>query len=172
MGNTILEQVDEMTYLGVIIDKNLTWKSQTDNLCKKLSRSAGIFSKLRYFVDKTTLLKTYHTIFNSHLQYAILCWGATSSTNINRIQVLQNKAVRNITKAPIFTRLDFLYLNLRILKVQDLHKLEVIKFMHSHHHGLVPSFFSSFFQKVNRSHNRTTRNATSSNYTVKWCRTS
>ena len=37
-----------------------------------------------------------------------------------------------MTKAPVFFRLDNYYHNLRILKVQDLHQLELAKFMHSH----------------------------------------
>ena len=172
MGNTTLEQVDEMKYLGVYIDSALTWNSHINYLSKILSRSAGIFSKLRYYVDRATILKTYHSLFNSHLQYGILCWGATSAENINRIQVLQNKAIRNITKAPMFSRLDNHYLNLRLLKVQDLFKLEVIKFMHNHHNSISPDYFVNFFQKVNRSHAHSTRASNSEKYVIKACRTS
>ena len=172
MGNTTLEQVDEMKYLGVYIDSALTWNSHINYLSRILSRSAGIFSKLRYYVDRATILKTYHSLFNSHLQYGILCWGATSAENINRIQVLQNKAIRNITKAPMFSRLDNHYLNLRLLKVQDLFKLEVIKFMHNHHNSISPDYFVNFFQKVNRSHAHSTRASNSEKYVIKACRTS
>ena len=106
----------------------LTWNDQIDYLSKKLSRSTGIFSKLRYYLDRTTLLQMYHSLFNSHLQYGILCWGSASATSLNKIQVLQNRAIRNMTKSPRFYRLDNHYLNLRILKVNDLFNLEVAKF--------------------------------------------
>ena len=47
MGNVFLKRVDSVKYLGVIVDENLTWEKQIEYLSSKLSRSAGIFSKLR-----------------------------------------------------------------------------------------------------------------------------
>ena len=48
---------------------------------------------------------------------------------------MQNKAIRNMNKAPRYYRLDNYYLNQRILKVQDLYELEIAKFMHAHFHN-------------------------------------
>ena len=122
--------------------------NKSSHLSSKLSRSAGIFSKLRYYLNQKTLIEMYHALFNSHLQYAILCWGSTFVTNLHRLQVLQNRAIRNMMKAPRYFRLDNYYLNLRILKVCDLYNLEVAKFMHNHHNQLLPDCFSSFFTDV------------------------
>ena len=123
----------------------MTWTKQIEYLLSKLSRSAGIFSKLRYYVNKEVLVQVYHAFFNSILQYAILCWGSTTNTNLNRLQVLQNRAIRNMSKCPKFFRLDNYYLNFRVLKVRDLYNLEVAKFMHGHFNNSLPNCFSSFF---------------------------
>ena len=37
-------------YLGITIESNLRWNLHIASLCKKLSQSAGIISKLRHFV--------------------------------------------------------------------------------------------------------------------------
>ena len=171
MGDVSLEHVKSIKYLGVMLDEEITWNNQIDKLSSKLSRSAGIFSKLRYYLDQGTLLQTYHSLFNSHLQYAILCWGSTSSTNLHRIQVLQNRAIRNMTKSPRFFRLDNHYLNLRILKVKDLYKLEAAKFMHSHFHQTLPVCFNSFFRERRNVIVRETRNTRNRNYDIISCRT-
>ena len=133
----------------------------------KLSRSAGIFSKLRYYLNKEVLIRVYHALFNSHLQYGILCWGSTNVSNLNRLQILQNRAIRNISKAPRFYRLDNYYLNYRILKVHDLYDLEISKFIHSHYNEKLPFCFNTFFQLSN---NRSTRNTTNNTYSVPYYR--
>ena len=169
MGNIELERVKSVKYLGVMLDEGVTWSEQIDFLATKLSRSAGIFSKLRYYLNTKVLIEMYHALFNSHLQYAILCWGSTTSTNLNRLQILQNRAIRNITKSPRFFRLNNHYLNLRILKVRDLYNLEVAKFMHGHFHQTLPVCFSSFF-KENDSHDHYTRSRSRRNYLAVNCR--
>ena len=167
MGNVLLKRVKSVKYLGVMLDENITWSEQIEYLSTKLSRSAGIFSKLRYYLNKEVLIRVYHALFNSHLQYGILCWGSTNVSNLNRLQILQNRAIRNISKAPRFYRLDNYYLNYRILKVHDLYDLEISKFIHGHYNEKLPSCFNTFFQLAN---NRSTRNTANKAYYVPYYR--
>ena len=109
MGDVMLQKVSSVKYLGVILDEKVSWSDHMEYLTTKLSRNAGIFSKLRYYLNKETLIKVYHALFNSHLQYATLCWGTTNCTNLDRLQVLQNRAIRNMFKAPRYFRLDNYY---------------------------------------------------------------
>ena len=172
MGSVTLRSVKSVKYLGVILDEKVTWSEHIDDLSKRLSSAAGIFSKLRYYINTKTMIEMYHSLFNSKLQYAILCWGSASATKISKLQVLQNKAIRNMNKAPRYYRLDNLYLNQRILKVHDLYNLEVAKFMHSHFHGLLPICFSTFFVESRYLHRYNTRHSSLRNYNVTNFRTS
>ena len=170
MGNVILEKVKSIKYLGVMLEEKITWSNQIEYLSGKLSRCAGIFSKLRYYLNREVLLQTYHSLFNSHLQYAILCWGSASITSLSCLQVLQNRAIRNMTKSPRFFRLDNQYLNLRVLKVRDLYNLEIAKFMHSHFHNALPQCFVSFFREIRGLNHHDTRSSRRRNYEVHACR--
>ena len=172
MGSVTLRRVKSVKYLGVILDEKVTWSEHIDDLSKRLSSAAGIFSKLRYYINAKTMIEMYHSLFNSKLQYAILCWGSASATKISKLQVLQNKAIRNMNKAPRYYRLDNFYLNQRILKVHDLYNLEVAKFMHSHFHGLLPICFSTFFVEIRYLHRYNTRHSSLRNYNVTNFRTS
>ena len=171
MGNVILKRVETVKYLGVMLDHNVTWCDQIEYLSTKLARSAGIFSKLRYYLNTNTLIQMYHALFNSHLQYGILCWGSTFETYLNRLQVLQNRAIRNMMRAPRFFRLDNYFLNLRILKVRDLYNLEVAKFMHSHNNKTLPDCFLSFFRESSQNHTHYTRASNDILYNTIRCRT-
>ena len=58
-------------YLGIYLEKQLTWNFKCNEIKRKWSRSCGLLAKLRYFV-KTDLLRTMHFAnFDSILRYAI-----------------------------------------------------------------------------------------------------
>ena len=44
IDNACIKQVDSADYLGVMFDSNLTWKNRINELCLKLSKTAGILS--------------------------------------------------------------------------------------------------------------------------------
>ena len=112
MGNTTLERVKSMKYLGVILDENFNWSEHATHLKKKLASAVGIISKLKYYVETNTLVQVYHALFASRLHYAITCWGSTFDTLLSPIKVLQNRAIRFISKISRYTRLHVVYLNL------------------------------------------------------------
>ena len=74
------------------------------------------------------------------------------------LRVLQNRAIRFISRAPRFRRLDNDYLNLRLLKLDDLYQLSIYKFMHQYFNDKLPSYFSNFFLTPNNSKQNTRRN--------------
>ena len=169
MGNTNLERVQHIKYLGVILDEQLTWKSHILYVRKKLSSSCGILSKLRHYLDVVTLKKVYYALFQAHLQYAIICWGSANKTSLQPLKIIQNRAIRYLYRAPRYTRLDYLYLNLRILKLEDLFELELGKFMHQFYNNKLPKSFAGFFLEVCKSHQRNTRAANTLKYVVNKC---
>ena len=75
MGNAELEQVKSVKYLEVMLHKQVTWANQIEYLKSQLSRSAGIFSKLRYYLNTETQMEMYHALFNSHLLYMLSSVG-------------------------------------------------------------------------------------------------
>ena len=54
-----LELKDYVKYLGIFIDKNLSWKHYIDYIAIKVSRSVGLITKLRRFLPVHTLLNIY-----------------------------------------------------------------------------------------------------------------
>ena len=80
-----------MNYLGMYIDKYLNWNQHIEELSKKLSRTNGILSKLRYNASLDTCIQVYYALFFSRLTYGCNVWGLTSEENINTIERLQKK---------------------------------------------------------------------------------
>jgi len=71
-----IERVDSYKYLGVVIDKDLTWTENTDSIIKKLKPRMYCLRKLRSFNVNTKLLEMfYSSILSSVLSFGISVWG-------------------------------------------------------------------------------------------------
>ena len=146
-----------------MLDDEFNWKSHISYLTSKLSNSVGVLSKLRYFTNTQTILQVYNSLVSSHLNYALIAWGSANNTTLQPLRVLQNRAIRFISRAPRFHRLDIDFRNLMILKLDDLHKLALSKFMYQYYHDKLPDYFSEFFAVAEVTHRYVTRLRLNSN---------
>lgn len=79
-------------YLGVLIDFNLSWKTQVDSVVlKKIKRSIGMLSKLLYYVNITLLINLYYSLIYPFLTYGILLWGNAYTTTLQPLYILLKK---------------------------------------------------------------------------------
>ena len=59
-----LYETDSAKYLGIQIDKRLTWKQQINHVALKLNKANAMLSKLRHVLDIKTLRSVYYAIFD------------------------------------------------------------------------------------------------------------
>ena len=74
INNKPIKEVDEVKFLGVIIDNNLNWSAHIKYLVKKLRSAAATLSRIRHWIPKDNYLTIYHALFESHLTYGITVW--------------------------------------------------------------------------------------------------
>ena len=86
-----IQEVSTVKYLGVTFDSNLTWKNHVNELCLKLSKTEGVFSKLRYYVN-VDILMLYYSLIYPFLCYGIQVWGPTYPTYPKPVTTLQNES--------------------------------------------------------------------------------
>ena len=149
--------VKSVKYLGVIIDNRINFYEHIKVLECKIARSVGILTKLKTILPKQNLLQLYYTLVHSHLTYGIFIWGSTYPSHLQKLQKLQNKALKAICNAPYRSLAKPLYAQLNILQIEDVYKYEIAKFMFNFNKTLAPSPFSNFFQKIHQVSNRSTR---------------
>ena len=78
-------------YLGVYIDKKLSFSNHISVLCNKISRLVGLIYRISSSLSPQTLRLLYYSLIYPHLIYGNLIWGGTYNVHINRILVLQKK---------------------------------------------------------------------------------
>ena len=135
MSDNILENLDEGLFLGVVIDKKLTYRSHIEYISLKISKSIGVLYKLsRFKVSKSVLKQVYYSLIHSYLNYNICCYSGTYNIHINRLLLLQKRAIRIISNTSFLDHTDPLFYSNGILKVHDMYKLNVGLFMFDRWH--------------------------------------
>ena len=80
----VIERKNYIKYLGVFIDSTLSWKNHL----------SCIITKLRHYLSLNQLKQIYYTLCYSYISYAILAWGNTYYSHLNKLQTKQNRIVR------------------------------------------------------------------------------
>ena len=104
----------------------------------RLSRAAGMLCKVRHYVNFDTLKMVYYGIFASILNYGSLIWGQHSRI-VNRLQTIQNKAIRYMTFKPKRTSALPLFKKCEILNLSDYIVHQNCLFAHDCINGKLPS---------------------------------
>ena len=79
-----LYPTSSVKYLGVRIDSNLNWKEHLNATAIKLNKANAILSKVRHYVNESTLKSIYYAIFESHFNYASIVWAQKMNSS-NRL---------------------------------------------------------------------------------------
>ena len=131
INNNLLKQQHSAKYLGILIDDEINWKPHINNLRSSLSRSCFALSRLKNYVNKTTLKSVYYSLFYSKLRYCITSWGGCAESVLDPVVRLQKRAIRFISLKPPRTPTNPLFIELSMLKLSDVHKLEICKLINN-----------------------------------------
>ena len=94
MNSKIITRVSQTKFLGVTIDEKLNWKPHIELLNKKLRSICGRIYRIKNCLPESLYKQIYHSLFESHLSYAISVWGGISSNQMKPLFITQKKCVR------------------------------------------------------------------------------
>ena len=117
-----IPQSDKVKYLGMHLDRRLTWKdhiwSKRKHLNLKLAKIYWLLGRNSKLSIENKLL-IYKSIIKPVWTYGIQLWGTASKSNIEIIERFQNKTLRNILNAPWFVPNEILLKDSNILPVKE-----------------------------------------------------
>ncbi|GBN25865.1 RNA-directed DNA polymerase from mobile element jockey, partial [Araneus ventricosus] len=131
---------NETVYLGVTIDKTLTFNSHITKVRNKFNAAKLKLYPLLGKHSKLSLdnkLLTYKSLLRPIITYASPVWGAAAKTHLKKLESLQNKIPRQITNSPWYFRNNNILKDLNLQTIAD-HNLKLAK---------------NFFRKVDNSAN-------------------
>ena len=77
----------------------------------------------------------------SHINYGLLLWGV----EVKNLEIIQKRAIRLITGSNYIAHTEPLFIQLGLLKVQDIYKLRLLKFYYKLCYGTLPYYFNYYF---------------------------
>ena len=120
----------------------------------------GLGGRLRRLLPLKLLRSLYFTMVQTHLTYGVILWGSTYQCHLKQLSILQTKAIRCINKAHYNTHTEPLVIRSKILKLDDIYKFELSKFMFDCINGQLPIPIFDYFTTNATIHTHHTRQMT------------
>ena len=97
MNGIEIVSTSEQKDLGVIITDNMKPSLQCAAAVKKANQVLGQIRRGFSCFDKDTFVRIYKTYVRPHLEYAVQSWSPWTQQDINSLEAVQKRAIRQIT---------------------------------------------------------------------------
>ena len=95
-----------------------------------------------------------------------MAWGTACNDLIEKIYLLQKKAIRIISNSGFNDHTRPIFKKLNILNIREVFKHQIASFIYEYEYGNLPIIFDSFLKKVKESHPYNTRSASLGKFTI------
>ena len=94
VNDSLIRRVKTAKFLGVLMDEKLSWKPHIDALNRKLKSACGRIYRIQNCLPSNLHKQIYHTLFESHLTFAISVWGGVSHKVLEPLFITQKRCIR------------------------------------------------------------------------------
>lgn len=122
-----IEMVDNFRYLGLILDNNLNWKKHVRSITNYSCRVLRQFYLLRKHCPFNILKNLYFALYQSKLQYGLICWGGSYESTLKPLLTIQKFIVRTINFKSRITPSWPLFCDNRIFPLRHLYVYRVLR---------------------------------------------
>ena len=132
IGADVVKRSRSVRYLGLYIDSDLKYFGHLQQLKSKLSRYSGISYKLSKYFNFNAAKNFYYSCVYSSITYCICAWGGMLHCTAagSNLKLIHEKIVRNLFSR-FFPGGTCIFKSASILKLGDIHKLIVAKYMYN-----------------------------------------
>ncbi|GBN91737.1 RNA-directed DNA polymerase from mobile element jockey [Araneus ventricosus] len=129
--NKTIPWSQQAKYLGIILDKKLTWQSHIYSIKTKFR---NVTRKLYPLIARDSDMKRkykiliYTAILRPIITYGCPIWGAAAKSNINKLEVLENNIIRQICKAGWYMRNEDIRKAIKLPSLKDFIKKISVNF--------------------------------------------
>ena len=141
IGQTNIKCEENVTLLGINIDFMLKFDDYISEICKKASKQLAVLKLLGSFLTKQGKLVIYNSFIASNFSYCPLAWHFCSASSTNKLEKIQERALRFIHNDYISSLSDLLLsTNTQPLHIRRLKQMacEVFKIVNN----MSPSYIS------------------------------
>ena len=93
LDGSVLVSEEKVRYLGVDIDRNLTWKEQVCKVRRSCLSNLARHSRVPSFLPFDTKKRLYNALVLPHMDYCCVVWMECGATLRREIEWLQNYGI-------------------------------------------------------------------------------
>ena len=134
-----------MKYLGLHVDKHLSFHAHTDNIAKKVSQRNSLLWKIQNFISESLAKYLYTTLIAPIFNYCDFIYNGTSRPNKHKLQIMQNASLRAIKITKLEYPVKRLHDELEIDFLEDIRKKSTLKRVYRGVNNLGPSMLNESF---------------------------
>lgn len=140
INGEIIEKVNEIKYLGVVLDTKLSFEAHLNHICKKIAKKIGFFQRIRSKVSIDCAIKIYNVMVKPHFEYCSTILFLGPNQMLNRLQKLQNRGMRCILMCNRLTPVRLMLDALQWLTVNQRTYMNVLLFIFKMKNNMLPSY--------------------------------
>ena len=97
LKQVVIKPKEHIKILGVYVDSNLNWNKQISHVKKKALNVTRHIHRVNHTLPVKHRIQLYTSLIEPHFSYADLIWGGCGKVNSQKLQTVQNFAVKSIT---------------------------------------------------------------------------
>lgn len=143
--------LDKVKYLGVTFDTKLNWTAHLEILRMKGITALNALSPVlnrKTKLSPSTKLRIYSTLVRPCITYAAPVWSGTCKTNVEKLQAVQNKALKIAYCTPFYTNLHILHKSINYPRLPEY----IIKLAHKFYFLTNKDHKNSLVSKIDTKH--------------------
>ena len=158
INNVNIGHVDKTKFLGVMIDKYLSFEHHITYIKGKIARAIGILRKCRPVLNNNTMRSMYNTFVYPYYTYCIEVWGfICNEKTLCCLIKLQKRALEIVSGCKKYSDSKPLFENLKILNLEKIYVYCIQLLMYKNNNDQIPKVVSNLFKRNSEIHNKDTR---------------
>ena len=102
LEGAVLENVDNIKYLGVTITNDLKWNTHISNICTKANRTLGFLRRTLFSCPQNVKEAAYKGMVLPILEYGSSVWDPHPDKLQEELEKVQNRAARFVTRNYVY----------------------------------------------------------------------
>ena len=98
LEGAVLENVDNVKYLGVIITNDFKWNTHISNICAKAKRTLGFLRRTLFSCPQNMKEAAYKGMVRPILEYGSSVWDPHTGKLQEELEKVKNRAARFVTR--------------------------------------------------------------------------
>lgn len=157
-NNSVIPFSHTVKDLGLLIDSNLTWSSQINEVSRKFYASLHSVIRFKNFLPLSTKISLVNTLLLPIIDYADICYLDISEEYLNKLDRLLNTCIRFIFGLRKYDHISQYRAKLKWLRIRERRNSRILCLLYSVlNDPNSPSYLKSSFNYVADTHDRNLR---------------